>query len=309
MHERMLEIDGHRLAVVSDNEDRSGPPVILIHGITASVDFWGPTLPEIIRRNYRWHSLSLPGHAPSTMPRNYHRDDITEDLFSRVLGRAVHELTNGIPAHLVGWSTGGFSVVAIAAARPELVRSVASFNGFASGNWGGTIGALQRLGKTPPLGQSISRWIFRALGRFSRLHEFVAIRGAAHPQSLKRNAAWSQTYPILHQAMTQHDPRVMTDLFIRLRSLDITRELPKIQRPVLIVGGDRDPYIPFSQTRLLAEQIPRAELAVLEGRGHMFFAETTRQYHQLLDDWLARQDARDNGREIQSATIQAGGAV
>lgn len=305
----MLEVEGHRLAVISDNEDQAGPPVVLIHGITASVDFWLPTLPEILRTKYRWHSLSLPGHAPSTMPAGYRREEIAEEMFSRVLGQAVHTLTNGTPAHLVGWSTGGFSILAIAASRPELVRSVASFNGFACGNWGGTIGALQILAGTPPFGRAVAQRIFRALGRSSRLHEFVAIRGAADPRTARQTEGWRATYPSLHTAMARHDPRVLADLFIRLRTLDIADQLPKIAVPVLIAGGNRDPYIPFSQTRLLAERIPRAELAVLDGLGHMFFAECTDRYHRLLSDWLSRADAVSDGRNLQSGMIQSGAAV
>jgi pimeloyl-ACP methyl ester carboxylesterase len=309
MRTRMLEIEGHRLAVISDNEDQSGPPVVLIHGITASVDFWLPTLPDVIRRKFCWHSLSLPGHAPSTMPPCYQRNDITAAMFSRVLGEAVHSLTGGAPAHLVGWSTGGFSVVAIAASRPELAKSVVSFSGFAAGRWGGTIGALQILANSSPLGRLIARRIFRALGRNTGLHEFIALRGAAHPRSVQQTTAWRDTFPSLHDGMARHDPAVLTDLFIRLRSLNIADQLPKIAAPVLIAGGNRDPFVPFSQTELLAGQIPRAELAVLDGFGHMFFAECTDRYHQLLTDWLSRQDAVANERGDPTGKLSTGAAV
>lgn len=290
MHERMLEIDGHRIAVISGNEERGGTPVILIHGITASIDFWLPTLPCEIRDNRRWHSLSLPGHAPSTMPAGYRREQIDEAMFSGVLGQAVESLAGGTPAHLIGWSTGGFSALAIAASRPELVRSVVSFSGFARPAWTGTIGLLQILAATPPLGGVICRDIFRRLGKSPRLHEFIAIRAASDLKAVRKLAAWQETFPILHRAMAQHDPAVMTDLFVRLRTLDISEQLPKISVPVLIAGGNRDPYIPFVQTQVLAEQIPGAELAVLDGVGHMFFAECADLYHTILTDWLARQE-------------------
>lgn len=311
MHERMLEIDGHRIAVISGNEEQAGVPVILIHGITASVDFWLPTLPLEIRDHRRWHSLSLPGHAPSTMPAGYRREQITESMFSDVLGQAIHLLTAGQPAHLVGWSTGSFSALAIAARHPKLVRSVASFSGFARGSWLGSIGLLQILAATPPLGGVITRHIFRRLGQIPWLHEFTAIRAAANPRAVRQSAAWQETFPILHQAMTRHDPAVMTDLFVRLRTLNISAQLPKISVPVLIAGGNHDPYIPFAQTQFLAEQIPGAELVVLDRIGHMFFAECTDLYHTLLTDWLTRQEVAEaqscfESGQLQSSTSQTG---
>jgi pimeloyl-ACP methyl ester carboxylesterase len=72
--------------------------------------------------------------------------------------------------------------------------------------------------------------------------------------------------------------------------------LANITAPTLIVGGDRDPYIPLEHTRFLAESIPGARLHVLSRTGHMFFAESTAEYQGLLIGWLEENSERPEGQ-------------
>jgi 3-oxoadipate enol-lactonase len=70
---------------------------------------------------------------------------------------------------------------------------------------------------------------------------------------------------------------------------DATPRLARIQTPTLVVHGDRDMLVPLVNARALAELIPHAELAVVEGAGHFYFVEQLGPASDLVLDWLASQ--------------------
>lgn len=287
MLRRLLEIDGQELAVLGDNEGLSGTPAVFVHGIATNVDVWIPSLPESVRSGRRWYSIGLPGHAPSRLAHGYRAESITEEMFARIHARALEELTWGEPADLVGWSTGGFAALNVAARRPELVRSVMSLCGFATGHWEGTIGLMQRLARMGTLGRGAFRGIFGTLARMRWLYRAVVIQGATNRRAFRQSQAAAETVRLLHEGLKRQDFGVLADLFARVATFDLRPLLPNIRVPTLIVGGDRDPYIPIEQTRLLSEQIPGAELLLLENTGHMFFGESTATYQMILEGWLS----------------------
>lgn len=76
------------------------------------------------------------------------------------------------------------------------------------------------------------------------------------------------------------DPRVGTaallgfptapDRAILLPPLPPDDELAQMDRPVLFVAGDEDPYCPIPELRALAKRLPKASVAVIKGTGHFF---------------------------------------
>jgi proline-specific peptidase len=76
-----------------------------------------------------------------------------------------------------------------------------------------------------------------------------------------------------------------------LRGWDITDRLPEIQVPALVTGGRYDEARP-AHVAVLADRIPRAELVIFENSSHMAFIEERQRYLQVVDDFLARTEAR-----------------
>jgi pimeloyl-ACP methyl ester carboxylesterase len=69
---------------------------------------------------------------------------------------------------------------------------------------------------------------------------------------------------------------------------DIGDLLPRITAPTLVIAGDRDPIVPPEQSRVIADRVPNAELALIRGAGHMPFMERADEYQRALGDWLRR---------------------
>jgi 3-oxoadipate enol-lactonase len=69
---------------------------------------------------------------------------------------------------------------------------------------------------------------------------------------------------------------------------DSTPDLPGIDVPTLVVTSDGDRLIPADVTSPMAEQIPGAELAVIDGAGHLSNLEAAGAFDELLVHHLER---------------------
>ncbi len=62
MHERTLAVDGLRVNVT---EWGAGAPVVLLHGLTGSLDYLGVRSPSALARTHRVIAIDVPGHGGS----------------------------------------------------------------------------------------------------------------------------------------------------------------------------------------------------------------------------------------------------
>lgn len=109
--------DGLTLHVAVDGDD-DAPPVLLLHGITASVRTWEWAVPRLAER-YRVLRLDFRGHGRSDRaPGHYHYAGYVSDA------AAVCEQVAGVACPVIGHSLGGGTAVALAQQRPHLVRGV-----------------------------------------------------------------------------------------------------------------------------------------------------------------------------------------
>jgi 3-oxoadipate enol-lactonase len=67
---------------------------------------------------------------------------------------------------------------------------------------------------------------------------------------------------------------------------DTLDRLGQIAAPTLVLTGDQDQVIPGASSGPLAEGIPDARLRVIEGSGHLFFAERPEETARAIADFL-----------------------
>jgi poly(3-hydroxyalkanoate) depolymerase len=62
--------------------------------------------------------------------------------------------------------------------------------------------------------------------------------------------------------------------------------LGRLGQPTLVLAGDDDPIVPLANGRMLARRIPRAQLHVVEGGGHLFLIERGPEMAKLVTRFL-----------------------
>ncbi len=117
---KSVMVGDHRIAYL---EGGSGPVVLLIHGFSGEKDHW-TRFAKRLTPSYRVVIPDLPGFGEST--RSWTAKYGILDQVARLAG-FMEALKLG-PAHLAGNSMGGNVAGALAARRPELVKSLALFD-------------------------------------------------------------------------------------------------------------------------------------------------------------------------------------
>jgi pimeloyl-ACP methyl ester carboxylesterase len=62
--------------------------------------------------------------------------------------------------------------------------------------------------------------------------------------------------------------------------------LHRIQARTLVLSGDDDPLVPLVNARLLTALIPKAELHVVRGGGHLVLFDTTDEVGSVIETFL-----------------------
>jgi pimeloyl-ACP methyl ester carboxylesterase len=290
---RVIHVAGQRLCVQALRTDTAGLPVILLHGIGGSVRFWHDDQVDLFATQGPCYALSLPGHYPAAFPVGFRRSQLTVDLIAHVLGKAIHKLVGDQPVTLVGFSTGGFAALAVAATTPQWVQRVVCISGFAQGRWTGALGVGQWLARQmpPELGYLLFGFYY-TLGGLSRLSRTVFYHAwrvyAADVQAAYAYPHFRTYTDVSHANFARLDLKSLVHYFAVMPHIDISAMLPLIQAPTLVIAGDQDPIVPPAQARLISEHVPNAELVMIAGGGHLLFAERPDEYRQALAAWLNR---------------------
>ncbi|KAB8143457.1 alpha/beta hydrolase [Chloroflexia bacterium SDU3-3] len=286
-----LHIEDHKLAALALNPDADGEPIILLHGINLSPSFWRTD--DLFTRHGPCHALTLPGHFPGAFPPNMPESALDAASIARLLAATIRQLVGDRPVTVAGISTGGFAALALAAHEPQLVRRVVSISGFAEGGWTGMLGTYQAwLRDTPPHYRR-----FRILWQLSHLSQgffrrFVWPTLVADRATFNRYPQLSTLISHIYADWVHQDMDMVAMYYRRMPDISIADMLPSIRAQTLVLAGDSDPTVPPEQSRLIARLVPGAELAMLEGAGHLLFAERPHMYDTIIEGWLQR--TRDN---------------
>jgi pimeloyl-ACP methyl ester carboxylesterase len=253
-----------------------GPPVILLHGLGATKLSYLPLLPALAR-NHRVIVPDLPGHGESTKPRAAY----TPQYFAAVIRDLFDELDVGRAA-VIGNSMGGRIALEMAAEFPDRVRALVLLDPAAAGVPFPFYVRLLRMlptgvGAVPiPLRKRIVAFGIRALiSEPDRLPGGAYLAGADEFIRIYRHG------------------RARVALLSAIRGLMADGEgafwerMANVEIPTLILWGSEDRLVPMRLGRRLAGTMPRAELAVLPGVGHVpqfeVPEETRRRVHAFLE--------------------------
>ena len=284
-----LHIDGHKLVALALNApDTPGDPVILLHGIGGSVRFWGPDQTPAFLEQGPCYALTLPGHYPAAFPEGFRKEGLTAEMMGRVLAGAIVELVGDQPVTLAGISTGGFAALAIAAYTPDLARRILCISGFCQGRWTGSLGVYQWLARQGPVGRACFK-VGYPIGRISPGVSLYLCRSfAADVEALYAYPGLRALTDAAYPDFKRLNLGSMADYFEVMPDTDISDLLPGIKVPTLVLAGDCDPIVPPGQARLISQLISGSQLVMIEGGGHLLFAERPQEYQRTVREWLRK---------------------
>jgi pimeloyl-ACP methyl ester carboxylesterase len=276
-------IHGHRVAYRLAG---SGPPIVLIHGITSSSMVWEGVGPQLARH----HTVLAPdllGHGQSAKPRgDYSMGAFASGIRDLTLALGLGSVT------VVGHSLGGGVAMQFAYQFPERTERLALVS---SGGLGRSVHGLLRAATLPgselvlPLlaGRRVldaGRAVGRAFGRVGVQlgNDAVEIaRGHASLGDPESRGAFVQT---LRASLDVTGQRVQA-----LDRLYLAEELP-----MLIVWGARDRIIPPGHGRRAHKLVRGSRFELFEAAGHFPYLDEPERFVATLEDWIATTEPGDS---------------
>jgi pimeloyl-ACP methyl ester carboxylesterase len=289
-----ITLHGHRVAYRMAG---SGPPILLIHGITSSSATWNKVGPMLAER----HTVLAPdliGHGQSAKPKG----DYSMGAFASGVRDLALALEIG-PATIVGHSLGGGVAMQFAYQFPERSHRLALVS---SGGLGRKVHGSLRAATLPgseiviPLlagrrvldaGRSVGRVLDR-LGVKLGTDVLEIARGHASLGDAESRAAFVHT---LRASLDPTGQRVLaTD------RLYLAAELP-----LLIVWGKRDRIIPIGHGYRAHELVPNSRLEVFERAGHFPYLDDPDRFVATIEDWIDTTDPGAADYERFRAALKA----
>jgi pimeloyl-ACP methyl ester carboxylesterase len=272
----MKDILPHNITIPSAAnfvQQGDGTPVILIHGIAASLHDWDDLTPEVTRNGYSSYALDLLGHGDSPKPdfHTYRMAWVFEHFEHWMRSLRLTE-----PAILIGHSLGGYVALEYARRVPAWTRGLILVNPFYS-----------RLQLNPLIRRTYSGrnlrgylasrapiWMYRAFVDIGSVW-MGRNQGALHslPERIRIQTAldYARTAPGVYRL-----PNSISDM---------TDMLPHIHIPTLVVWGDRDQTLSPASFSALVTMMPRAAGKSVRA-GHVPHQSNAREFNQIVMEFL-----------------------
>lgn len=267
----VLADDGVTLATRTYGDDSAEVTLVFVHGFCNSMDsfhFQRRDLADQWGARIRMVFVDLRGHGRSGIPST---DSCTIDQLGRDVAAVVRECAPSGPVVLVGHSLGGMAVLAAAAQFPDLFASrVVAVALLCTAAAEVTANGLPQLLRHPAIdGFRLAVRTAPAVVQFTRSASKQLVTPVLHVTSF--HGPVSPTLSRFTTMMIDRTPVATIEKFLEAIELhDESAALPVLaDLPVLVLGGAHDLVIPFDNSRVLAGQLPGAELVRIGAGAHM----------------------------------------
>lgn len=225
-----------------------GDPVVLVHGLAASLHDWDDLLPELSASGYASYALDLLGHGESAKPASIH-DYTVESAFSH-FSDWIDSLHIHQPMTLIGHSLGGGMSLLYTLRYPERVKALVLINPFYD------------LTQLPPILQKvfhhqllntnlIDRTPYRIFRFIVDMTSFSTYVGQREAHSLPEHIRYQTALDYKRAASGIYNiPRTLPTL-----NFDLSR----ITQPTLLLWGGRDQTLSPNSFPQLAKMLPNVK--------------------------------------------------
>ncbi|MUL81961.1 alpha/beta fold hydrolase [Mycobacterium sp. CBMA247] len=248
-----------------------GQPMIFWPSLLMTGDMWSGQMQEF-STDHRVILVDPPGHGGS--------EKLTAAFSFADCAQCVIDILDGLDierAHFVGNSWGGMIGGTFAALYPDRIGRAVLMNCTAS-----------------------------AAGRRQRIEYGLLLRAAKLAGGIRGPLTREVRKAFLGPTTFRDRPEVVAFVQDAARRIDVTSSawaitsvvprrpdqralLSRIQTPVLVVAGAEDATFPLAETTAMADAIPAADMAVLDGVAHLAALENPALVNTLIREFLGRR--------------------
>lgn len=250
------------------HRDCARPQLVLLHGWGMHGGLWQPLLPALCQ-TATVTVVDLPGHGGSpAAPFDGQPGDGLLSTWADVLQQQIAR-----PVAVLGWSLGALLALRWAQRWPDSVTR------------------LILIAATPCF-QQREDWPHAVPARV--LSEFIQQLHVSPEATMKRFIGLQVSGGInerrqlvrlrqLYDAGMAQLPALQQGLQI-LQDCDLRAELPLLPQPVHLISGSRDGLTPAPAAEFMQQQLPEAQLTVIDQAAHVPFLSHTEDCHSLITE-------------------------
>jgi len=250
----------------------NGPNLTLLHGWGLNGAVWSG-IRDTLAEHYTLHLVDLPGHG-----RSHDVPVSTRDAFVEAVVAVLPERT-----HLLGWSLGGHTAMALAHRHPQRVDKLI------------TVCATPRFVAGDDWPQGKKPEVLADFAKRLSTHYLATIRNFLALQALNRAGHSDQpdmrdVVRQLQDAVGAHGSPSIEALAAGLdilRVSDIRDQIPAIHAPTLVIQGDHDALTSTASGQWLAEHLPRSTYCLIPHAAHAPFLSHREVFLDQLRSFLA----------------------
>jgi pimeloyl-ACP methyl ester carboxylesterase len=245
-------------------EKGRGTPLVLLHGFPLSHRMWSAQIDDL-SRDARVIAPDFRGFGQSPDGGAFSIDDLADDV------AGLLKTIDAAPAVVAGLSMGGYVAMAVARRHPHVLKGLILVDTRADAD-----GPMAREGRA----RNIE--LVRSKGP-------SAIADGMIPKLLAPGA--DESRPELAGSlrnMIEACPAITIErALVALRDRpDSTSTLAAVKAPALVIVGDGDQITPPDLARAMQATLPKGELAVIRGAGHMAPMEQPAQVTRALRSFI-----------------------
>lgn len=242
-----------------------GRPVVLIHGVGMNQAVWMPQI-KPLARHHEVITYDMLGHGASPLPPEpttlaAYADQLRDLLDALDLESAV----------VVGHSMGALVAMDFAVRHAERCRALVAMNAVYCRSAQEREAVLQRaaavrdVGSAANVAETLKRWFGTPVPAAQQAVAELSQRmlTAVHP------VGYARTYGVFAMADAEH-----------------AQSLSRLRLPSLFLTGDLDPNSTPAMSRLMAAQVPGAQVVVLDKARHMMSLTDPDRVGEVLSQFL-----------------------
>lgn len=240
----------------------SGAPLVFLSGLGMSTPDWEDQV-SYFSKKYAVLTFDPRGHGKSDKPRSPYSIPI--------LAADAAELIRSLslsPAHIVGLSMGGMTAFQLAAATPELIRSMVIVNS------GPNFFTATKARKIELAGREL---IIRVLG-MRMMSELLSRALFPRPDQYALRSRIARSWG-------ENDRRAYLATLRGFKGWSVVPHLHEMKCPTLVISADED-YTPVAYKEWYVASMPNAKLVVIPDSRHATPLDQPERFNRVLDEFL-----------------------